>query len=52
MLNLAPDSSTPLVTQIVDGLRRLITDRSLQPDAKLPSIRAFAATHGDRKSVV
>lgn len=46
MLNLAPDSSTPLVTQIVDGLRRLITDRSLQPDAKLPSIRAFAATHG------
>ena len=46
MLNLAPDSSTPLVTQIVDGLRRLIADRSLQPDAKLPSIRAFAATHG------
>ncbi|MFT3955986.1 MAG: PLP-dependent aminotransferase family protein [Piscinibacter sp.] len=46
MLNLNPDSSIPLVTQIVDGLRRLIAERSLQPDAKLPSIRGFAATHG------
>ncbi|MBS0433928.1 MAG: PLP-dependent aminotransferase family protein [Proteobacteria bacterium] len=46
MLTLNPDSSVPLVTQIVDGLRRLIGDRSLQPDAKLPSIRAFAAAHG------
>ena len=46
MLNLKPESTIPLVSQIVDGLRRLIGDRSLQPGAKLPSIRAFAALHG------
>jgi DNA-binding transcriptional MocR family regulator len=45
MLTLHPDASTPLVTQIVDGLRRLIADQTLRPGAKLPSIRAFAASH-------
>ena len=45
MFTLNPDSSTPLVGQIVDGLRRLIADQSLKPGAKLPSIRAFAASH-------
>ncbi|MBX3606860.1 MAG: PLP-dependent aminotransferase family protein [Piscinibacter sp.] len=46
MLILKPESSIPLVSQIVDGLRRMIGDRSLQSGAKLPSIRAFAAAHG------
>jgi DNA-binding transcriptional MocR family regulator len=46
MFILNPQSSTPLVTQIVEGLRRLIVEQSLRPGAKLPSIRAFAASHG------
>jgi len=40
-----PDSPTPLVSQIVDGLRRLIGEQVLRPGSKLPSIRAFAASH-------
>jgi DNA-binding transcriptional MocR family regulator len=46
MLVLHPQSPTPLVGQIVDGLRRLIAEQVLKPGTKLPSIRAFAATHG------
>ena len=46
MFTLNPASPTPLVGQIVDGLRRLIAEQSLKPGAKLPSIRAFAASHG------
>jgi DNA-binding transcriptional MocR family regulator len=46
MLSLSPDLQTPLVSQIVDGLRGLITAQTLKPGAKLPSIRAFAASHG------
>jgi len=46
MLTLKTESPTPLVSQIVDGLRRLIGDQTLKPGAKLPSIRAFAASHG------
>ena len=45
MLTLQPDATTPLVSQIVDGLRRLISDQTLRPGTKLPSIRAFAASH-------
>src|SRR5437763_1981678 len=45
MFTLQPDSPTPLVTQIVDGLRRLIVDGSLRTGAKIPSIRHFAKTH-------
>jgi DNA-binding transcriptional MocR family regulator len=45
MLTLQPDAAVPLVSQIVDGLRRLIADQTLRPGAKLPSIRAFAAAH-------
>ena len=45
MFTLQPDSPTPLVTQIVDGLRRLIVDGSLRTGAKIPSIRQFAKTH-------
>lgn len=46
MLTLQPDSPVPLVNQIVEGLRALIAEHSLKADAKLPSIRAFAASHG------
>ena len=46
MFTLQPDSPIPLVNQIVEGLRALIADQSLKADAKLPSIRAFAASHG------
>ena len=45
MLTLSPDLQTPLVSQIVDGLRGLITGQVLKPGSKLPSIRAFAAAH-------
>ena len=45
MLTLEPDNSTSLVSQIVDGLCRLMVDHSLRPGTKLPSIRAFAASH-------
>jgi DNA-binding transcriptional MocR family regulator len=46
MFTLQPDSPTPLVTQIVDGLRRQIADGTLRPDARVPSIRRFAQAHG------
>ena len=46
MLTLRSDLQTPLVSQIVDGLRSLIAGQSLKPGSKLPSIRAFAAAHG------
>ncbi|MBS0445642.1 MAG: PLP-dependent aminotransferase family protein [Proteobacteria bacterium] len=46
MFTLNPGSPTPLVGQIVDGFRRLIAEQSLKAGAKLPSIRAFAASHG------
>lgn len=46
MLTLRPELQTPLVSQIVDGLRGMIAGHTLKPGAKLPSIRAFAAMHG------
>jgi DNA-binding transcriptional MocR family regulator len=46
MFTLSPDAPLPLVAQIVDGYRRLIAEGALKPGAKLPSIRAFAASHG------
>ena len=46
MFQLQPDSPTPLVSQIVDGFRRLIAEQALKPGTKLPSIRAFAASKG------
>ena len=45
MIALDPDAQTPLVSQIVDGFRRLITDQTLRPGTRLPSIRAMAASH-------
>ena len=46
MFTVKPESPTPLVSQIVDGFRRLLDEQALKPGAKLPSIRAFAASHG------
>jgi DNA-binding transcriptional MocR family regulator len=46
MFTLQAGAATPLVTQIVDGLRRLIADGSLRADARVPSVRQFARTHG------
>ena len=34
-----------LTNQIVKGIQRLIDSRELRPEARLPSIRRFAATH-------
>jgi len=45
MFTLSPHSPVPLVTQIVDGLRRLIDDGSLRAGTKVPSIRQFAHAH-------
>jgi DNA-binding transcriptional MocR family regulator len=45
MFTLDPRSPTPLVTQIVDGFRRMIEEGQLRAGTKLPSIRQFAASH-------
>lgn len=44
MLELRHDISAPLVNQIVDGVRDLVAAQTLQPGAKMPSIRVFAKT--------
>ena len=46
MFSIDPQSSVPLVTQIVAGMRQMMDSGSLRPGAKLPSIRQFAQTHG------
>ena len=46
MLTLDPHAATPLIAQIVDGLRREIEGGQLRSGAKLPSIRQFAQAHG------
>ncbi|HEX5683998.1 MAG TPA: PLP-dependent aminotransferase family protein [Ideonella sp.] len=45
MLTLDSQAAVPLVTQIVEGLRRQIDEAALREGAKLPSIRQFALTH-------
>jgi DNA-binding transcriptional MocR family regulator len=45
MFTLDPRSATPLVTQVVEGFRRLVEDGTLRAGTKLPSIRQFAASH-------
>lgn len=42
---LNPQAPTPLVVQIVDGVRKLVVDGTLRPGTKLPSIRQFASAH-------
>ena len=45
MFALNPQSSIPLVVQIVDGMRRLIDQGALRAGTKVPSIRQFAQAH-------
>lgn len=46
MFALDPQAPTPLVTQIVEGFRRMIDEGQLRAGTKLPSIRQFAHSHG------
>ncbi|MDQ3059794.1 MAG: PLP-dependent aminotransferase family protein [Pseudomonadota bacterium] len=46
MFSLNPQSSVPLVTQIVTGFRQMVEDGVLRSGAKLPSIRQFAHANG------
>ena len=46
MFVLDPQSTVPLVTQIVAGFRQMVDDGALRPGAKLPSIRQFAHANG------
>jgi DNA-binding transcriptional MocR family regulator len=46
MFTLNPESSTPLVTQIVDGFRHMVEGGGLRAGTKAPSIRQFAHAHG------
>lgn len=46
MFTLHPQSSTPLVVQIVEGFSELILSGALRAGAKAPSIRQFAHAHG------
>ena len=46
MFSLNPQSTTPLVLQVVDGFRLMVEDGSLRAGAKVPSIRQFAHAHG------
>ncbi|WP_088279474.1 PLP-dependent aminotransferase family protein [Ideonella sp. A 288] len=45
MFTLQPQSSVPLVTQIVEGLARQIDAGGLRAGTKVPSIRQFAHAH-------
>lgn len=45
MLNLNPQSPTPLVLQIVTGFRQAIDSGELRSGSKAPSIRQFAHAH-------
>jgi DNA-binding transcriptional MocR family regulator len=46
MFVLDPQSSVPLVTQIVTGFCRMVDEGTLRAGAKAPSIRQFAHAHG------
>jgi DNA-binding transcriptional MocR family regulator len=45
MLTLQPHAATPLVAQIVEGMRRLVEEGVLRAGTKVPSIRQFAHAH-------
>lgn len=46
MFTLDPQSPTPLVNQVVDGVRRMVDGGRLRAGSKVPSIRQFAQSHG------
>ncbi len=46
LVTLNPRDALPLTDQITDELRKRIVQRALKPGTRLPSIRAFARTHG------
>lgn len=52
MLPLDFNAQTPLVLQIVEGMKSLIAERKLRPGTKIPSIRQFAEAHGVSVSTV
>jgi DNA-binding transcriptional MocR family regulator len=52
MLSLDFNAQTPLVLQIVEGMKSLIAERKLRPGTKIPSIRQFAEAHGVSVSTV
>ncbi|HEY0847800.1 MAG TPA: PLP-dependent aminotransferase family protein [Noviherbaspirillum sp.] len=52
MFEINPDSSTPLVIQIVEGMKDLITSQKLRSGTKIPSIRQFADAHKVSASTV
>lgn len=45
MLTLNPQSTVPLIAQIIEGIRALVESHTLTAGSKMPSIRAFAAQH-------
>jgi DNA-binding transcriptional MocR family regulator len=52
MLTLDPQSSEPLVTQIVEGLTQVILSRQWRPGSRAQSIREFARANGVSSSTV
>lgn len=46
MFTLDPDSATPLVTQLVEGVSERVRGGGLAPGARLPSVRRLAAQCG------
>ena len=52
MFSLDPQSSEPLVAQIVNGITRCIVSRQWRPGTRTQSIREFARQHGVSTSTV
>jgi len=52
MFSLDPESSIPLVAQIVENMKELITQQKLRAGSKVASIRQFADTHQVSSSTV
>ena len=52
LVNVDASHRDTLTEQIVNGIRRLIDDRELRPETRLPSIRQFATEHDVSKFTV
>ena len=52
LVNVDTSHRDTLTEQIVNGIRRLVDDRELRPETRLPSIRRFAAEHDVSKFTV